>query len=34
MRFRQIEQAPGFTRMSLDEMEELWVAAKDAPAEA
>ena len=33
-RFRQIEQAPGFDRMSLDEMEELWVAAKKAPAEA
>ena len=31
-RFRQIEQAPGFSTMSLDEMEELWVAAKKAPA--
>ena len=30
-RFRQIEQAPGFSEMSLDEMEELWVAAKKAP---
>ena len=27
-RFRQIEQAPGFAAMSLDQMEELWVAAK------
>lgn len=27
-RFRIIEQAAGFTDMSLDEMEELWVAAK------
>ena len=33
-RFRQIEQAPGFSAMSLDEMEELWVAAKKLPAEA
>jgi len=33
-RFRAIEQAPGFSEMSLDEMEELWVAAKKAPAEA
>ena len=33
-RFRQIEQAPGFEQMSLEEMEELWVAAKQAPAEA
>jgi ATP diphosphatase len=32
-RFRQIEQAPGFADMSLDEMEELWVAAKKSPAE-
>ena len=32
-RFRHIEQAPGFAEMSLDEMEELWVAAKKAPAE-
>ncbi len=29
-RFRAIEQAPGFADMSLDEMEELWVAAKQA----
>ena len=27
-RFRKIERAPGFQEMSLDEMEELWVAAK------
>jgi ATP diphosphatase len=33
-RFRQIEQAPGFAGMSLDQMEELWVAAKKAPADA
>jgi ATP diphosphatase len=33
-RFRQIEQAPGFADMSLDEMEQLWVAAKKAPPEA
>ena len=29
-RFRAIETAPGFERMSLDEMEALWVAAKKA----
>lgn len=28
-RFRQIEMAPGFSAMSLDEMEALWVQAKD-----
>ena len=33
-RFRQIEQVPGFAKMSLEEMEELWVAAKKAPADA
>jgi nucleoside triphosphate diphosphatase len=33
-RFRQIEQAPGFEQMSLDEMEELWVAAKRVPADS
>jgi ATP diphosphatase len=27
-RFRAIEAAPGFTDMSLDQMEELWTAAK------
>ena len=27
-RFRAIEQAPGFSEMSLDEMEELWTEAK------
>ena len=29
-RFRTIEKAPGFADMNLDEMEELWVAAKRA----
>jgi ATP diphosphatase len=29
-RFRAIEQAPGFTEMDLDQMEELWVAVKSA----
>jgi ATP diphosphatase len=33
-RFRQIEQAPGFADMTLDQMEQLWVAAKKTPAEA
>jgi len=33
-RFRQIEKAPGFADMTLDQMEELWVAAKKAPAPA
>ena len=33
-RFRTIEQAPGFSDMSLEEMEELWVSAKKAPAES
>ena len=31
-RFREIEKAPGFEQMSLDEKEELWVAAKAAQA--
>src|SRR4051812_24690327 len=31
-RFRMIEHAPGFTEMSLDEKEELWVAAKKTQA--
>jgi len=31
-RFRQIEKAPGFADMTLDQMEELWVAAKKAAA--
>src|SRR5690348_2420831 len=31
-RFRAIEAAPGFHEMSLDEKEELWVAAKKAQA--
>ena len=29
-RFREIESAPGFSGMGLDEMEELWVRAKEA----
>jgi ATP diphosphatase len=29
-RFRAIEAEPGFTDMSLDEMESLWVKAKEA----
>jgi ATP diphosphatase len=33
-RFRQIETAPGFSDMSLDEMEELWTAAKRAQADS
>ena len=33
-RFRQIEKAPGFADMTLDQMEELWVAAKKAPGPA
>ena len=33
-RFRAIEQAPGFSGMSLDEKEELWVAAKKAQADS
>ena len=32
-RFRAIEQAPGFTEMSLEEKEALWVEAKKAQAE-
>jgi len=31
-RFRAIEQTPGFSDLSLDEMEALWVAAKAAQA--
>jgi ATP diphosphatase len=31
-RFRAIEQAPGFTDMSLEEMEALWVEAKKTQA--
>ena len=31
-RFRAIEQAPGFSDLSLDEMEALWAAAKAAQA--
>jgi ATP diphosphatase len=33
-RFRAIEQAPGFTGMSLDEMEALWVRAKADQADS
>ena len=33
-RFRAIEQAPGFAALSLDEKEELWVAAKKAQADS
>lgn len=29
-RFREIEKAPGFAEMTLDEKERLWVAAKEA----
>lgn len=33
-RFREIEKAPGFSDLSLDEMEELWTAAKKAQADS
>ena len=33
-RFRTIEKAPGFADMSLEEKEELWVAAKKAQADS
>ena len=33
-RFRAIEKAPGFAEMTLDQMEALWVAAKQTPADA
>jgi nucleoside triphosphate diphosphatase len=33
-RFRAIEKEPGFSELSLDEMEELWVAAKKAQADS
>ncbi|HEX8841927.1 MAG TPA: nucleoside triphosphate pyrophosphohydrolase [Sphingomicrobium sp.] len=33
-RFRAIEKTPGFTDMSLEEKEELWVAAKKAQADS
>ncbi len=33
-RFRAIEGAPGFADLSLDEMEALWVAAKQAQADS
>jgi len=31
-RFRAIEQTPGFGQLTLDEKEQLWVAAKKAQA--
>src|SRR3982751_6280424 len=33
-RFRAIEKTPGFAELSLDEKEELWVAAKKAQADS
>ena len=33
-RFREIEKAPGFSDLSLDEMEELWQRAKKAQADS
>jgi len=33
-RFRAIEKEPGFSELSLDEMEELWMAAKKAQADS
>ena len=33
-RFRTIEKAPGFSQMSLDEKERLWVAAKKVQADS
>lgn len=33
-RFRQIEQAPGFASLDLDQKEQLWTAAKQAEATA
>ena len=33
-RFRAIEKAPGFSRMTLDEMEALWIAAKRDQADS
>ena len=33
-RFRAIEQAPGFSDLTLDEKEALWVAAKAAQADS
>ena len=33
-RFRAIEKRPGFSELSLDEMEELWSAAKKAQADS
>lgn len=34
LRFRAIEKVPGFSEMSLEEMEELWSAAKKAQADS
>jgi ATP diphosphatase len=33
-RFRAIEQTPGFEQLTLDQKEELWVAAKKAQADS
>jgi nucleoside triphosphate diphosphatase len=33
-RFREIEKAPGFADLSLDEKEKLWIAAKKAQADS
>jgi ATP diphosphatase len=33
-RFRAIEQTPGFEKLTLDQKEELWVAAKKAQADS
>jgi nucleoside triphosphate diphosphatase len=33
-RFREIENAPGFADLSLDEKEALWLAAKKAQADS
>jgi len=33
-RFREMERTPGFAQLSLDEKEELWVAAKKAQADS
>jgi nucleoside triphosphate diphosphatase len=33
-RFREMEKTPGFAELSLDEKEELWVAAKKAQADS
>jgi len=33
-RFREMEKTPGFPELSLEEKEELWVAAKKAQADS